>query len=401
MNTQELLATTVDEHAALVGGLIETALAKRATETVLLADALDRITAGVVFSPVDLPLFRNAQMDGFAVRSSDLASVPATLPVVGEIAARATTPGALETGTAVRIMTGAVVPEGADAVIPLEDTDADGDSVTIRRSRTPGEYVRERGSDLREGAELLPGGLRLAPRHLAALAAAGLSTVDVIARPRVAVVTTGAELVRPGREVELGEIYDSNLVALTAALRAAGADVTLATRVGDDVDALLAALQDAATTSDIIITSGGISKGEYEVVRELFGFLRGTVGEVAMQPGGPQATADIAGIPVIGFPGNPVSTQVSFEVFVAPILREASQLPAGEKRSLTLAGSVSSVRGKRQFLRGKVVDGDRVEVVAGPGSHLVAGLAASDVLIDVPVDTTELDDGDSVETWTL
>jgi molybdopterin molybdotransferase len=401
MNTQELQATTVDEHAAIVRGLVERALANRGTETVLLADALERITAGVVLSPVDLPLFRNAQMDGFAVRSADLENVPATLPIVGEIAARATTPPTLEPGTAVRIMTGAVVPEGADAVIPLEDTDIDGESVTIRRSRSRGEFVRERGSDLREGATLLPAGLRLAPRHLAALAAAGLSTVDVLLRPRVAVVTTGAELVRPGREVELGEIYDSNLVALSAALRAAGADVTLATRVGDDVDALLAALQDAATTSDIIITSGGISKGEYEVVRELFGFLRGTVGEIAMQPGGPQATADIAGIPVIGFPGNPVSTQISFEVFVAPVLREVSQLPAAHKRTLTLVGGVSSVTGKRQFLRGKALDGDRVEVVAGPGSHLVAGLAASDLLIDVPAHTTQLDDGDSVETWML
>jgi molybdopterin molybdotransferase len=406
MNTQELLATTVDEHARLVRGLIEAALAKRGTETVLLADALDRITAGVVLSPVDLPLFRNAQMDGFAVLSTDVSTVPVTLPVVGEIAARATTPGALEPGTVVRIMTGAVVPEGADAVVPLEDTAVDdaagqGDSITVARSRDAGEYVRERGSDLREGDELLPAGIRLAPRHLAALAAAGLSSVEVVVRPRVAVVTTGAELVRPGREVELGEIYDSNLVALSAALRVVGAEVTIATRVGDDVDALLAALQDAASTSDIIITSGGISKGDYEVVRELFGFLRGTVGEIAMQPGGPQATADIAGIPVIGFPGNPVSTQISFEVFIAPILREVALLPAGEKRTLSLVGDVSSVRGKRQFLRGRVVDGDRVEVVAGPGSHLVAGLAASDVLIDVPADTTELGDGDAVETWTL
>ncbi|WP_394769144.1 gephyrin-like molybdotransferase Glp [Lacisediminihabitans sp.] len=401
MNTQELLATTVDEHAELVRALLEPALAKRGTETVLLADALDRITAAVVLSPVDLPLFRNAQMDGFAVLSSDVATVPVTLPVVGEIAARATTPGALEPGTVVRIMTGAVVPEGADAVVPLEDTDGEGDSVTVAHSRDAGEYVRERGSDLHEGDQLLPAGIRLAPRHLAALAAAGLSSVDVVVRPRVAVVTTGAELVRPGREVELGEIYDSNLVALSAALRSVGAEVTIATRVGDDVDALLAALQDAASTSDIIITSGGISKGEYEVVRELLGFLRGTVGEIAMQPGGPQATADIAGIPVIGFPGNPVSTQISFEVFIAPLLREASLLPAAQKRMLTLVGDVSSVEGKRQFLRGKVVDGDRVEVVAGPGSHLVAGLAASDVLIDVPADTTELGDGDSVETWTL
>jgi len=151
----------------------------------------------------------------------------------------------------------------------------------------------------------------------------------------------------------------------------------------------------------VILTSGGISMGDHEVVRDLLTPLGGRIGHIAMQPGGPQATGSFEGVPVISFPGNPVSTQISFEVFVAPLLREAAGLPAAVRAPLVLAGDLVSVPGKRQFLRGRTVAGGRVEVVAGPGSHLVASLAASDVLIDVPEGTTELKAGDTVETLAL
>ena len=392
--------TTVDQHAALVRSLLARAMAT-GTERVPLADALGRVTASPVVSPVDLPLFRNSQMDGFAVRAADVTNPPVTLPIAGEIAARPLTPDALLPGTAVRIMTGAVVPDGADDVVPVEDTETVGDTVTIARKRSAGEYVRERGSDTSAGSELLPAGRTLASRHLAALAAAGISRVEVRSRIRVAVITTGAELIGPGETPSLGQIFDANSVALVAAVRSAGGVVSFTARVTDSVDAMLEALAAAAATSDVIVTSGGISMGDYEVVREALEPLGARVGHVAMQPGGPQATARVDGVPVLCFPGNPVSTQLSFEVFLAPLLRELAGLPAARRESLILVGSVTSVPGKRQFLRARRLADGTVATVSGPGSHLVAGLAASDLLIDVPTDTLTIDEGDTVETWQL
>ena len=392
--------TTVEEHAEHVRVLLAPALAV-GIERVPLIEALGRLTAGGVLSPVDLPLFRNSQMDGFAVHAADLREVPVSLPVVGEIAARAGAPAVLARGTAVRIMTGAVVPEGADAVIPVEDTTVDGTMVTIRRSRDAGEYVRDRGSDVRAGDPLLPDRQLLASRHLAVLAAAGIDHVDVHRRVRVAVITTGAELVSPGSEPEPGQVFDANAIALVAAVTASGAVVSLARRVIDDTALLLAAMGESVGVADLILTSGGISHGDYEVVRELLEPRGAWVGHVAMQPGGPQATAQFEGVPVVCFPGNPVSTQLSFEVFVAPLLREAAGLPAAVVGRRRLSSEVRSVPGKRQFLRGRVTDGDRVETVSGAGSHLVAGLAASTVLIIVPEGVTALSAGDEVETLEL
>lgn len=405
---------SVDAHAALVRSLVRP---PSTAETVALTDALGRVTTAEVRSPVDLPLFRNSQMDGFAVRAADLRTGDSTLPIVGEVAARPGTPAALEPGTTVRIMTGAMVPEGADAIVPVEDTTVTGDTltgetVTIHRARTAGEYVRERGSDVRFGDRLLPGGLRLAPRHLAVLAAAGIATVSVRQRIRVAIVTTGAELVRPGAvagsgpssgtAVLPGQVFDANGIALEAAVRACGAVVSASVHnANDDVDALDTAMRLVAGDADVIVTSGGISMGEHEVVRDLLTPRGGAIGHVAMQPGGPQATGSFDGVPVIGFPGNPVSTQVSFEVFLAPILRQAAGLPAATRAARVLAGDLRSIPGKRQFLRGRTAADGRVELVAGPGSHLVAGLAASDVLIDIAEDTTELKAGDTVETIEL
>jgi molybdopterin molybdotransferase len=366
-------------------------------DVVPLASALGRVTAEATLSPVDLPLFRNSQMDGFAVHSAD---VPGSLPIVGVIAAAATAPQPLEPGTAVRIMTGAVVPEGADVVVPVEATVVDGSMVTITGAFAAGDFVREQGSDLRAGSELLPARLRLGSRHLAVLAAAGLATVRVQALYRVAVITTGAELLAPGQTPTLGQIFDSNAVALVAAIQAAGAIVSHEARVTDDHATLLTELHKAAARSDLIITSGGISMGDYEVVRETLQPLGGNITTIAMQPGGPQATAEIDGTPVICFPGNPVSTQLSFEIFVGPLLRSHAGLPAASRETRALRQPVESPAGKRQFLRGVVVEG-LLEAVAGPGSHLVAGLAASTVLIDIPADVTHLNAGDRVETITL
>lgn len=391
---------SVETHAERVAALLAPAL-DTGSETVPLSEALGRMTVGGVVSPVDLPLFRNSQMDGFAVRAADVTDAPVTLTVAGENAAGPVAPSRLEPGTAVRIMTGALVPDGADAVVPVEDTASDAASVTVQRSRRAGEYVRDRGSDVTAGQRLLPAGVRLAARHLAALAAAGMTRVEARRRVRVAVITTGSELVEPGTEPRLGQVFDANGIALVSAVTTAGAVVAFRRHVTDDVAAMTAALAEATACSDVVLTSGGISMGDHEVVRETLEPLGALVGTVAMQPGGPQATAVVDGVPVISFPGNPVSTQLSFEVFVGPHLRDAAGLPHPDRRPRALAVVVSSVPGKRQYLRGRVLPDDRVEPVAGPGSHLVVALASSDVLIVVPTDTTALAEGDLVETWAL
>jgi molybdopterin molybdotransferase len=395
--------TPVDVHAARVlAALTVAGIWHRRPETLPVAEALGRVGYSDVVSPIDLPPFRNSQMDGYAVRAVDVASAPVSLPVVGEVAAAPGSPAALAPGTTVRIMTGAPVPDGADAIIPVEDTLAAGEHVSISRGRSAGEYLREPGSDLRAGAVIVPAGTVLASRHLAAIAAAGITEVDVFRRVPVAVISTGSELVAPGERLDPGQIFDSNGVALAAAVRAVGGEVVLEGRVRDDVDELVA-LFDAALQRDarLILTSGGISMGDHEVVRELLEPLGAVIDVLAMQPGGPQGLGDWNTVPVVCFPGNPVSSQLSFELFVAPLLRELAGLPARVVETRVLDSAVSSIPGRRQFVRGKRVGREGVTPVGGPGSHLVAALAASDVLIVIPEGVVELAAGDTVETWQL
>ncbi|MGO4103707.1 gephyrin-like molybdotransferase Glp [Leifsonia sp. YAF41] len=415
--------TSVDEHARaierLLTGPLGLAGTGTGTETVPLSDALGRITAIDVLAAVDLPLFRNSQMDGFAARAADLIGAPVTLTVTGDIPAGHVQPPALEPGTVTRIMTGAIVPDGADCVVPVEDTRPSADpgfadpgstdrgstlvgaSVTITTPRGAGDFVRERGSDLRRGELLLPGGLRLAPRHLAALAAGGQNSVLVLRRVLVAVITTGAELAPAGAALASGQIFDANLVALSAAVTEAGAELVLAESSSDDTGEFLSILTRATRAADLVVTSGGVSQGAYEVVREALEPLGAVVGHVDMQPGGPQATAVVDGVPVVCFPGNPVSTQVSFVVFLRPILRRAAGLTALPPTTRRLAGPVASVVGKRQFLRGRMLDDGTVEIVAGAGSHLVAAMARADVLLDIPRGITDLAAGQDVGVWAL
>lgn len=393
--------TPVAEHEGRVRALLAP-LRTRNPETVPVAAALGRVLAGAVGSPIDLPPFRNSQMDGFAVLASDVRP-GVSLPVAGDIPAAAGIPAALIPGTAVRIMTGAPVPEGADAVVPVESTvvGADG-TVVIERATMPGMYVRDVGSDLHAGDELLPGGLRLSSRHLAALAAAGITAVDVESRVRIAVISTGSELVAPGESLGPGQIADSNGTALVAAARDVAAEIVLEGRVVDDRDAFEALLDAAvAAGAELVLTSGGISQGEYEVVRETLEPQGALVDVLAMQPGGPQAIASFRGIPVVCFPGNPVSSQLSFLLFVEPLLREIARLPDRIRVTRVLDAPLTSVEGKRQFLRGRALPDGRVETLGGPSSHLVASLAAADVLLDIPEDVAELPAGASVETWEL
>lgn len=392
--------TPVAEHERRVRALLNP-LRERDTEVRPVAAALHRVLGEPIASPIALPPFRNSQMDGFAVRSSE-ATAGAVLRVAAEVAAAAGTPAPLAVGTAVRVMTGAPLPEGADAVIPVEDALAADGEVVIERSGDAGAYVREAGSDLAAGAELLPAGIRLGSRHLAALAAAGLTEVPVATRPRIAVISTGSELVEPGQPLHPGQIPDSNGTALVAAAVSVDADVVLTGRVGDDPDAFTELLDAAlAADAELVLTSGGISQGDHEVVRETLEPRGAVVDVLAMQPGGPQATAVYRGTPVVCFPGNPVSSQLSFLLFVEPVLREIARLPARARSPRVLAAGLTSVPGRRQFLRGRMLPDGRVATVGGSSSHLVAALAAADVLLEIPDEVTVLSAGATVETWQL
>ncbi len=393
--------TGVEQHRREVEALLAPAFAGRGVERVTVVDALDRVLATDLRAPSPLPGFRSSQMDGYAVRSADVVGAavgsPVLLPVVAEIPAGPGVPAPLAARTAARIMTGAVVPEGSDAVVPVEDTDAVrfgartagaargtlGDHVGVLSPRGAGEFVRDVGSDVRAGDLVLPAGTLLGPQHLAAAASCGVAEVDVVARVRVAVVSTGTEVVEPGQVAAPGQVFDANLTGLSSAARGAGAVVTLAERTGDDPAELSAVLERAAAEADLVLTSGGVSQGAYEVVKDTLGDDV-TFRSVAMQPGGPQGFGTVHGTPVLTFPGNPVSAQVSFVVFARDVLERAAGRPPRDRETRRTVEVIVSPPGKRQMLRGRTGPDGSVRVVGGAGSHLVATMAAADVLVEVP-----------------
>lgn len=376
---------TVDEHAARIAALVGPALARHETEFVPLRAARGRVTSEPVVTVGPLPPFRNAQMDGYAARYADIRRTPVLLPVDGVVAAAPTSPAVLEVGHLLKVMTGAPVPEGADCVVPVEQTVEEDGGVRILRPVDAGAFVRDAGSDALPGTVVVPPATRLAPRHVAAAAAAGVAEVAVRRRPRVAVIATGAEVVPPGTPLTLGQVHDVNGVTLAALAEEAGAEVVSVELTPDEPAAFEQTLQRAVAGADLVLTAGGVSKGDFEVVRQVLEPLGADVTEIAMQPGGPQGSASVRGTPVVCFPGNPVSAQVSFTVFLRPLLRAAVGLPPVAAVTMPLAEGVHSPRGKRQWLRGVVEDG-AVRPVGGPGSHLVVAMAAADVLIDVPAD---------------
>ena len=404
---------SVERHRREVEALVGAALTARGSERVALADALDRVLAVDLVAPVDLPGFRSSQMDGYAVRAADVAGAasasPVVLPVVAEIPAGPGVPAVLAARTAARIMTGAVVPEGSDAVVPVEDTDAArfggrstsaargtlGNQVGVLVPRAVGEFVRDVGTDVRAGDLVLPAGTLLGPQHLAAAASCGVPGLDVLAPVRVAVVSTGTEVVEPKQVAATGQVYDANLTGLSAAARRAGAVVTLAERTGDDPAELSAVLERAAAEADLVLTSGGVSQGAYEVVKDTLG--EGvTFRSVAMQPGGPQGFGTVHGTPVLTFPGNPVSAQVSFVVFARDVLERAAGRPPRDEEDRRTVEVIDSPPGKRQMLRGRTGPDGSVRVVGGAGSHLVATMASADVLVEVPEGVGHLEAGEQV-----
>jgi molybdopterin molybdotransferase len=400
---------SVDDHRARILEAIEPlpAFPQPLMETLGLTAAED------VVATINLPSFDNSAMDGYAVRHADVATAseesPVHLPVVGEIGAGQAQLLALPPGTAAKIMTGAPVPAGADSVVPYEWTDRGVAQVRIERAPTPAQHVRPAGDDVEVGDVLVSEGDVLGPRHLGLLAAVGRATVRTRPRPRVVVVSTGSELREPGTELGHDSIYDGNSFLLAAAARRAGA---VAYRVGivpDEPRAFLDAIHDQLVRADVVVTSGGVSQGDYDVVKEALSPL-GTVwfGGVAMQPGKPQGFGHVGEdrTPIFTLPGNPVSSYISFEQFVLPAIRKLMGRTPYARPATTarLTHDLRSPDGRRQFARASYSleqDGPTVTPVGGHGSHLIGDLAQSDALVVVPEGVSTVPAGEQVQVLRL
>lgn len=401
---------SVEEHRRAVAELIRA----RPPATVSLAEAEGLVLAADVTAPICLPVFDNSGMDGYAVMAADVAGAtpenPVRLPVAEDIPAGRTDIPTLVAGTAHRIMTGAPMPVGADGVVPVEATDGGIDVVTINAATAQGRHIRRAGGDVAEGATVLWAGQLISAPAAGLASALGLAELTVRPRQRVLVISTGTELVKPGTPLAPGQIYESNGVMLAAAVREAGAEVVAAATVADDTAAFTDVLdrygvRDGAV--DLIITSGGVSAGAYEVVKDVFG-RDGDQGvhfvKVAMQPGMPQGIGRVGDAAIITLPGNPVSAQVSFEVFVRPALRRAMDLPKPDRprRTAVLSEKLTSPAGRRQFRRG-LLDHETGTVTnyGPPASHHLRYLASANCLLDIADDVTELPLGTPVEVWDL
>ncbi|HET7128208.1 MAG TPA: gephyrin-like molybdotransferase Glp [Gaiellaceae bacterium] len=381
---------TIDEALALVLDNVRPLTG----EDVLVVDAGGRVLAADARARVDLPPFPSSAMDGYAVRAAE---TPGTFVVVGQSAAGRPAQTSLEPGQAIAISTGAVVPGGSDAVVPVERTRRDGDEVTVERVEG-GENVRRRGGDIAEGDTVVPAGTQCGPAQLGALAAAGIETVRCARRPRVAVLATGSELRKPGEPLGPGEIYESNTVMLAGQLRRAGARAEVLGAVADDAEATRSALE-RGLAADVLLTSGGVSVGEHDLVRGLLAELGAAevFWRVAVKPGKPLAFSTRGSTLVFGLPGNPVSSFVGFELFVRPAL--AALQGARDRAPAFLPGrlGVAMTRNaaRDELVRARVEDGV-VQPLRGQESHMIARAALATALVLIPRGAGELAAGADV-----
>jgi molybdopterin molybdotransferase len=434
--------TSVEEHLADVLAMIRPLVPTELS----LGDANGLVLAEDVAASSPLPSFDNSAMDGYAVRVEDVAAAsedkPVTLPVVAEVAAGDTGAYALQPGTSIRIMTGAMLPHGTEAVVPVESTDGGRTRVAIRAKVDFGASVRLTGGDAKAGELLVTSGTRLRPMHIAVIAAAGRGTVLVRPRPRVVVLSTGSELAEPGTPIIPGRIWDSNSFMIAAAAREAGCLAYRQAIVPDKPDRVLPAIEDQVARADLIVTTGGVSMGgEYDVVKAALRALGTMVfRKVAMQPGMPQGFGTVAlpasaaaegkarggllsrladrgevqetpvragehdRVPIFTLPGNPVSAYVSFQIFVRPALG-ALQAYDGlglQTVQAELTGPLRSPPGRRSFLRG-VLDrqAGQVAPLTGQESHQVATLGKANALIIVPEWAVQMAAGETADVLVL
>lgn len=373
---------------------------------VRVGDALGLLLAEDVVAAEPLPGFANSAMDGYAVRAQDVAEAtvdaPVTLRVTGEVAAGHPVDHGVEPGCAIAIMTGGVVPVGADAVVPVERTSGGGDRVAVHVAPEPGANIRTVGQDVAVGAHVLSAGTRMTPADIGLLAALGVADVTAVPSPRVAVISTGDELVPTGRQPGPGQLRDSNGPMVRALVRQAGALAQKLPIIGDDRRRLTEALDSATGHADLIITTGGVSAGRHDhlvdVVRQLGS---ATPRKVAMKPGMPQLLGQVGDTPLLGLPGNPVSTFVSFELFARPAIRRLQGRTDLDRPIVraTLGEDVPTPRNKRTFVRVRLEQQDgrwRATPSGGQGSHVLSALAAADGLAIVDAGTATARAGESV-----
>jgi len=438
---EETGLVSVEAHLADILGTI----VPLAPTELSVGDVHGLVLAEDVAAASPLPSFDNSAMDGYAVRVEDVAAAteenPVTLPVTAEVAAGDTGAYALQPGTSIKIMTGAMLPHGTEAIVPVEWTDGGRARVTIRARADYGHAVRLAGGDAKAGEVLVSAGTRLRPMHIAVIAAAGRGAVLVRPRPRVVVLSTGSELAEPGAPIIPGRIWDSNSFMIAAAAREAGCLAYRQAIVPDHPDRVLPAIEDQLVRADLMITTGGVSMGgEHDVVKAALQQL-GTIRfrKVAMQPGMPQGFGTIAAappapgeeprrrwfrspgydeavpaaplpeieperVPIFTLPGNPVSAFVSFQVFARPAIGALQGYDGLGLESVRaqLTGPLRSPPGRRSFLRG-VLDRSRglIAPLTGQGSHQVATLGKANALIVVPEWVVQMEEGETAEVLVL
>jgi molybdopterin molybdotransferase len=375
------------------------------TVTVPLADAAGHVLAEPVVASHDLPPFANSAVDGYAVRVGDTAAPPAELSVLATVAAGSVPTVAVAPGTAVKVMTGAPLPEGAEAVVRVEDTEEVDGLVRILVASTHGLAMRPAGGDVAAGTEVLPAGIRLGPAHLGVLASLGVATPAVRRRPRVALLSTGDELVEVDTaDLSGGLIRDANRSTLAALIVDAGAEVADHGIVGDDPDVLRKVLDEAASTADMVVSSGGVSMGDHDVVKAMLTGL-GTVSfwRVAMQPAKPLGFGVVGGVPFFGLPGNPVSVYVAFEQFVRPALLTMMGAAAVFRPRVrgVLDDGASTDPEKTVFLRAVAAPDStgawHARSAGGQASNVLSAMAAANAFAVVPVGTASVPAGGEVD----
>lgn len=383
-------------------------------------ETLGQVVAEDVIAAFDIPPLANSAMDGYAVRAEDTAGAseesPRWLRVVGEVAAGMLSARLVEPGTAIRIMTGAPVPEGANAVVQFENTSegkqpagppTESDRrVAVLHPISVGGNVRQAGEDVRQGSVVLARGTVIRPAEIGVMASLGLTSARVHRRPRVAILSTGDEVVEPGQALGPGQIYDANSFSLAAQVKQAGGipmRIGIAQDSRADLEAKLSRLADA----DLLLTSAGVSVGDFDIVKEVLA-AEGEVNfwRVRVKPGKPLAFGRIRGIPHLGLPGNPVSSMVAFELFARPAIlkmlgRRALHKPMVEA---ILEGQADNRDGRRVFLRARVekVNGEYVARLTGPqGSGILTSMALANALVIIPEDVRRVRTGDRLQAMML
>jgi molybdopterin molybdotransferase len=398
------MLSTADALATLLGAAVQ----MDGTQTLPTLDAINRVLAADVVSPLDVPPMNTSSMDGYAVRVAELSQGERRLPISQRIPA-GHAPQPLAEGTAARIFTGATVPPGADAIVMQEQTEAAGEEVTILHTPKAGEWITQQGADIRKGATILPAGTRLSPQALGLAASVGCANLEVVRRVKVAVFFTGDELTMPGEPLQPGAIYNSNRFTLTGLLQKLGCEVTDYGIVPDKLDATRHTLREAAQGHDLILTCGGVSVGEEDHVKpavEAEGRL--SMWQIAMKPGKPLAfgairRTDTQNAPgkqgtqakanetfFIGLPGNPVSTFVTFLLFVRPFLLRLAGVRTVTPRALSLRADFAQQKSDRrnEFLRARVNAAGGLDLFPNQSSAVLTSTVWGDGLIDNPPNHT-------------